>query len=57
MSLNMKLQSSASKNQAKHIELEIKRLEARESKELLEIVQVCYFVLARREARRELSAY
>ncbi|KAI5885462.1 uncharacterized protein SCHCODRAFT_02520680 [Schizophyllum commune H4-8] len=39
MSLNMKLQSSASKNQAKHIELEIKRLEARESKELLEIVQ------------------
>ena len=46
MSLNMKLQSSASKNQAKHIELEIKRLEARESKELLEIVQVCYFVAA-----------
>ena len=42
----MKLQSSASKNQAKHIELEIKRLEARESKELLEIVQVSYFVAA-----------
>lgn len=40
MSLNLKLQSSASKNQAKNIELEIKKLEARETRELLSIVQV-----------------
>lgn len=40
MSLNLKLQSSASKNQAKNIELEIKKLEARETRELLGIVQV-----------------
>jgi dynactin 1 len=40
MSLNLKLQSSASKNQAKLIELEIKKLEARETRELLSIVQV-----------------
>jgi dynactin 1 len=40
MSLNLKLQSSASKNQAKNIELEIKRMEARETRELLNIVQV-----------------
>jgi len=40
MSLNLKLQSSVSKNQAKNIELEIKKLEARETKELLGIVQV-----------------
>jgi hypothetical protein len=40
MSLNLKLQSSASKNQAKLIELEIKKLEARETRELLNIVQV-----------------
>ncbi|KAH7920934.1 hypothetical protein BV22DRAFT_1097308 [Leucogyrophana mollusca] len=39
MSLNLKLQSSASKNQAKNIELEIRKLEARESRELLNIVQ------------------
>ncbi|KAJ7508441.1 dynactin [Mycena galericulata] len=39
MSLNLKLQSSASKNQAKNIELEIKRMEARETRELLNIVQ------------------
>ncbi|KAJ7729076.1 dynein associated protein-domain-containing protein [Mycena maculata] len=39
MSLNLKLQSSASKNQAKTIELEIKRMEARETRELLNIVQ------------------
>lgn len=39
MSLNMKLQSSASKNQARIIELEIKRLEAKEAHELLSIVQ------------------
>lgn len=40
MSLNMKLQSSAAKNQAKNIELELRRLEAKETKELLGIVQV-----------------
>jgi hypothetical protein len=40
MSLNLKLQSTASKNQAKNIELEIKKLEARETRELLGIVQV-----------------
>ncbi|TFK42165.1 dynactin [Crucibulum laeve] len=39
MSLNLKLQSSASKNQARNIELEVKRLEARETRELLGIVQ------------------
>jgi hypothetical protein len=40
ISLNMKLQSSAAKNQAKNIDLEIWKLDARESKELLSIVQV-----------------
>jgi dynactin 1 len=40
VSLNLKLQSSASKNQARNIELEIKKLEARETRELLGIVQV-----------------
>lgn len=40
MSLNLKLQSSASKNQARNIDLEIKRIEAREAQELLSIVQV-----------------
>ncbi|KAL4247405.1 dynactin subunit family protein [Abortiporus biennis] len=39
MSLNLKLQSSASKNQARNIDLEIKRIEAREARELLSIVQ------------------
>ncbi|KAF9447534.1 hypothetical protein P691DRAFT_706592 [Macrolepiota fuliginosa MF-IS2] len=39
ISLNMKLQSTAAKNQARNIDLEIKKLEARESKELLAIVQ------------------
>ncbi|OBZ68564.1 Dynactin, isoform [Grifola frondosa] len=39
MSLNHKLQSSASKNQARHIDLEVKKIEAREARELLNIVQ------------------
>ena len=39
MSLNLKLQSSASKNQARHIDLEVKRIEAREAQELLSIIQ------------------
>lgn len=47
MSLNLKLQSSASKNQAKNIELEIRSLEARETKELLGIVQVCIHIMLR----------
>ena len=41
MSLNLKLQSSAMKNLGRNIDLELKSLEARESKELLSIVQVC----------------
>lgn len=40
MSLNLKLQSTASKNQARMIELEVKKQEAREARELLSIVQV-----------------
>ena len=40
MSLNLKLQSSAAKNQARTVELEVRRLEAKESRELLAIVQV-----------------
>ncbi|KAL0563459.1 hypothetical protein V5O48_018608 [Marasmius crinis-equi] len=39
MSLNLKLQSSASKNQARNIELEIRKIEARERGDLLAIVQ------------------
>ncbi|KAK7063669.1 CAP-Gly domain-containing protein [Favolaschia claudopus] len=39
MSLNLKLQSSASKNQARAIELELQRMDARENRELLKIVQ------------------
>lgn len=40
LSLNLKLQSTASKNHAKQIELEVKTIEAREIKELLTIIQV-----------------
>ena len=39
MSLNLKLQSSASKNQARAIELELRRIEAKEAREMLEIIQ------------------
>lgn len=39
MSLNMKLQSSASKNQARNIELELFKIQAREGRELYEIVK------------------
>ncbi|KAH8094699.1 dynactin, partial [Cristinia sonorae] len=39
MTLNLKLQSSASKNQARNIDLEVKRIEAREARELLTIIQ------------------
>jgi dynactin 1 len=40
MSLNLKLQSSASKSHARAIEFELKKIEAREAQELLSIVQV-----------------
>jgi len=40
MSLNLKLQSSAQKHQARTIDLEVKSLEAKECRELLDIVQV-----------------
>jgi hypothetical protein len=40
LSLNLRLQSTASKNHAKQIELEVKTIEAREIKELLAIIQV-----------------
>ncbi|KAG6380679.1 dynein associated protein-domain-containing protein [Boletus reticuloceps] len=39
MSLNLKLQSTAAKNQAKTVELEVRKLEAKECKEVLGIVQ------------------
>ena len=40
ISLNLKLQSSASKNQARNIDLELKKIEAREAREFLLIIQV-----------------
>lgn len=40
MSLNLKLQSSAAKNQTRIIEYEMKRIELREAQELLSIIQV-----------------
>ncbi|KAI9569455.1 dynein associated protein-domain-containing protein [Boletus coccyginus] len=39
MSLNLKLQSSATKNQAKIVDLEVRKLEAKESREMLGIMQ------------------
>lgn len=44
LSLNLKLQSTASKNHAKQIELEVKTIEAREVKELLMITQVIHHI-------------
>jgi dynactin 1 len=40
MSMNLKLQSSVSKSQVKNIDLELRKIEAREARELLSIVQV-----------------
>jgi dynactin 1 len=40
MSMNFKLQSAASRNQARNIDHELKRIEANEFKEMLDIVQV-----------------
>ncbi|KAF8526013.1 dynein associated protein-domain-containing protein [Hysterangium stoloniferum] len=39
MSINLKLQSTVSKSQAKNIDLELRKIEAREARELLSIVQ------------------
>ncbi|GJJ08433.1 hypothetical protein Clacol_002649 [Clathrus columnatus] len=39
MSMNIKLQSSMSKNQARNIDLELRKIEAREARELLSIIQ------------------
>ena len=39
LSLNLRLQSTASKSHAKQIEFEVKKIEAREVKELLTIIQ------------------
>lgn len=44
LSLNLRLQSTASKNHAKQIELEVKTIEAREVKELLTIIQVIHLI-------------
>jgi dynactin 1 len=40
MSLNLKLQSAASRNQARNIDHELKRIEANGFKEMLDIIQV-----------------
>jgi dynactin 1 len=40
MSMNLKLQSAATRNQARNIDHELRRIEANESKEMLNIVQV-----------------
>lgn len=45
MSLNLKLQSSAQKNQARTIDLEVKSIEAKECRELLSIIQVGFIFL------------
>ena len=45
MSLNLKLQSAATRSQARNIDHELKRIEANESKEMLEIVQVMSLIV------------
>ena len=57
ISLNMKLQSSAAKNLARNIELEIQKLEARESKELLGIVQVSILSIVLRSSTHTYACY
>jgi dynactin 1 len=60
MSLNLKLQSAATRNQARNIDHELKRIEANESKEMLNIVQVMSIdirVHASLTANRELQPY
>jgi dynactin 1 len=51
MSLNLKLQTSVQKNQARTIDLEVKSIEAKECKELLSIVQVCHLFSGHRLLR------
>jgi dynactin 1 len=46
MSLNLKLQSTATRNQARNIDHELRRIEAYECKEMLNIVQVRSNMLA-----------
>ncbi|KAL5476515.1 hypothetical protein ACEPAI_3372 [Sanghuangporus weigelae] len=63
-SLNMKLQSTASKHQARHIETELAKIQARENKELYEIVKIyvesdseatqCYLYFQRMAAKADL---
>lgn len=45
MSLNLKLQSAATRSQARNIDHELKRIEANESKEMLDIVQVTSLIV------------
>jgi Dynein associated protein len=45
MSLNLKLQSAATRTQARNIDHELKRIEANESKEMLDIVQVMSLIV------------
>lgn len=45
MSLNLKLQSAATRSQARNIDHELKRIEAIESKEMLDIVQVMSLIV------------
>ena len=45
MSLNLKLQSAATRSQARNIDHELKRIEANESKEMLDIVQVMSIIV------------
>ncbi|CAE6385420.1 unnamed protein product [Rhizoctonia solani] len=71
LSLNMRLQSTAAKNQAKNIEFELRKLEAAQAKEWLAIVQpylpqvyievdadatACYMFFQRLAAKSELVA-
>jgi len=45
MSLNLKLQSAASRSQARNIDHELNRIEVNESKEMLDIVQVMSLIV------------
>ena len=57
MSLNLKLQTSVQKNQARTIDLEVKSIEAKECKELLSIVQVCHLLSGCRWLRIDLTFF
>lgn len=45
LSLNLKLQSAATRSQARNIDHELKRIEANEFKEMLDIVQVMFLIV------------